>query len=611
MSDIPAGIPRSLRRAAILNRATVNLETRTVELAFSSEEPVDRPWGIEILGHDAGEVDLTWIGGGTAPLLMEHDTEDQIGVVDSATIGADRKARAMVRFSSSPCASEVLQDVADGIRANVSVGYEVLEWQQSQAPGMPPEYRATKWRPLEISLVALPADQTVGVGRGAEPIITTTPQPEPIVKEVRMADEIQAPPAPINPDVTAAVEARRQKEILDLAALANVRDMGVDAIMAGDSVELFRGKVLLARQGQQRPLGTPPTALDLTPKETQRYSLLRAIRGMVDKNWDEAGFELECSREVAKRLGRDARGSSFFVPLEVQERSGAAPSQRALAADFAAQGGFLVATQNQGFIQVLRNRSVAMKMGASSLTGIVGNITIPKQTAPATAYWLGSEQTAAPTSQQTFGQLSLTPHNVAAYTEVSRQLLLQSSPSADQLVMNDLAAVVALAVDLAAINGSGAAGQPLGIVNTTGIGSVSGALLSTIAYAGVINFQTLVATANALINPDAAGYVAATGVAALLMGRNRFTNTDTPLWSDNLFDGKIGGSRGMSSNQMTSGTMLFGDWSQLIIAEWGALELELNPYANFPAGIQGIRCFYTVDAGVRYAASFSYGTSIA
>jgi HK97 family phage major capsid protein len=167
--------------------------------------------------------------------------------------------------------------------------------------------------------------------------------------------------------------------------------------------------------------------------------------------------------------------------------------------------------------------------------------------------------------------------------------------------------VVALAVDNASINGTGASGQPLGIVGTAGIGAVTG---TTLAYSGVVEFQTDVLTANALVNPAAAGYVATPAVAALLSGRSRFTNTDTPLWEGSLMDGAVAGFRAMSSTQIAAGRMLFGDFSQLVIAEWGALEIEVNPYANFAAGITGVRAFYTVDVGVRYAGSFSYSTAI-
>jgi HK97 family phage major capsid protein len=609
--SLPKGVEARGLRSATIERATLNEESRSVELAFSSEAPVERWWGMEILGHSPGEMDSEWIGGGTAPLLLDHNARDMVGVVESVTLGDDRKARATVRFGRSARAEEVMRDVMDGIRTNVSVGYELLEVRLEKAEkGKPEVYRAVKWRPLEVSLVSIPADMTVGVGREAAAPPPVPAQPK--TQEVRMDPTTETkPPEGVNPDAVAAAEARRQKDIMALAELANCRDKGVDAILEGISLEAFRGKVLLARQGHQRPLGTPAAEIGLTGAETKRYSLFRAMQAAATNDWSDAGLELEAHKALEKRLGGTRQGKrSFFVPLEVQERPagiGHNSGQRDLSAVTGTAGGFLVATQNMSFIEILRARSVAMAMGATRMTGLVGNVTVPRQTGPGTANWLANETTATAESDQVFSQMALTPRNVAAYTEVSRQLMLQSDPSAEMLVMNDLAAVVALAVDNASINGSGAAGQPLGIVNTGGIGAVTG---TSIAYAGVLEFQTDVLTANALVNPAAAGYVATPIVAGLLAGRSRFANTDTPLWEGGLMDGRVAGFRGMSSTQIAAGRMLFGDWSQLVIAEWGSLEVDVNPYANFPAGISGIRAFYSVDVGVRYAASFSYSTAI-
>lgn len=592
----PKGAERRASRAANFERMTLNEETRSIELAFSSEAPVERSWGIEILGHAENEMDRGWIGGGTAPLLLDHDARHVVGVVESVTLGEDRKARALVRFGRSALAEEVMRDVADGIRTNVSVGYELLDIREEPAKkGEPQAYRAVRWRPLEVSLVSIPADMTVGVGREAP--ASVEPQPKTI-QETGMEPEVKEQPAQRADD--GAAEARRQKEIMDLATLANVRDMGIDAVLSGDTIELFRGKVVMARQGQAKPLGVAPAQLDMSPAEVKRYSLFRAMRAAAENDWSKAGLELEAHKELAKRFNDKLQGKrSFFVPLEIQQRD--------LSAVTASAGGRLVATDNMSFIEILRARSVAMRMGAMSMSGLVGNVTVPTQTGAATAAWLANETTAASESDQTFGQMALSPKNVAAYTEISRQLMLQSSPSAEQIVMNDLAAVVALAVDSAAINGSGASGQPLGIVGTAGIGSVTG---TTLAYAGVLEFQTDVLAANALVNPATAGYVTTPVVAALLAGRSRFTNTDTPLWQGNLLDGNVAGFRAMTSTQIAAGRMLFGDFSQLVIGEWGALEIDVNPYANFAAGITGIRAFYTVDIGVRYAAAFSYSTAI-
>jgi HK97 family phage major capsid protein len=422
-----------------------------------------------------------------------------------------------------------------------------------------------------------------------------------------------APPAGPTPDQRAAAEKVRRDEIIALGEMANCRDVAVQLVLEGKTIEEARGAILLHRGGS-RPLGNPPSALGLSENEAQRYSLFRAVRAVSENDWSKAGFELECSKALEKRAPerRERSARTFFVPLEVQERPNAglavAPrGQRDLTAGTGSQGGFLVATQNMSFIEVLRNRSVVMAMGATRMSGLVGNVTVPRQTGAGTAYWLSTEATAITEGDQVFAQMSLTPKNVGAYTEVSRQLLMQSDPSAEMVVMNDLARVVGIAVDAAAINGSGASGQPTGIVNTGSIGSVSG---TSIAYAGILEFQTDVLAANALINPATAGYVCPAAVASLLAQRQRFTSTDTPLWQGNLLDGEVVGFRAMSSAQVAASRLLFGDFSQLVIGEWGVLEVEANPYANFAAGITGIRAFYSVDVGVRYAASFSYSTAI-
>lgn len=163
-----------VNRAAQFDRATVDQDARTMELSFSSEEPYERYWGIEILGHNPDEVRLDRINDAGA-LLMDHNTKDQIGVVEKTWIDtATRKARALVRFGKSARASEILQDVIDGIRKNVSVSYNIQRMKLMKSEKIDgtnetvDTYRVTDWEPLEISLVSVPADVTVGVGRSAE-----------------------------------------------------------------------------------------------------------------------------------------------------------------------------------------------------------------------------------------------------------------------------------------------------------------------------------------------------------------------------------------------------------------------------------------------------------
>jgi HK97 family phage major capsid protein len=171
--------------------------------------------------------------------------------------------------------------------------------------------------------------------------------------------------------------------------------------------------------------------------------------------------------------------------------------------------------------------------------------------------------------------------------------------------MADLAQVLAIAIDAAVLSGSGAGGQPTGITNTAGIGSVTG---TTLGYAGLLEFQTDVAGAN--VQPLTGGYVTTPTVAALMMQRVKFTGTASPCWEGNVWDGQMCGFRAMSSLQMAAATMLFGDWSQVIVGEWGTLELDVNPYANFQAAITGFRAIVTIDCGLRYAGAFALASTI-
>jgi HK97 family phage major capsid protein len=258
-----------------------------------------------------------------------------------------------------------------------------------------------------------------------------------------------------------------------------------------------------------------------------------------------------------------------------------------------------------GFDELLRNISFAFRMGATRLSGLRDNVTIPRQSAAATAEWLTSETDTIGETQQTFVQLAMTPKTVGAYTELSRKLLLQSSIDVEGLVNADLAAVVALAVDVAVIRGSGGSGQPMGIDNVTGVGTVSG---SSLGIAGLLETQTDLAAANVL--PLRGGYVTTPAVAALMIAEVLYANTASPAWVGNVWNGTMMGFPAMSTNQVAAATMYFGDWSKCVIGEWGVLEIDTNPHANFPAGIIGVRALYSVDVGIRYPAAFTVATSI-
>ena len=599
-----------LERAFRVERSAINEETRTAELAFASETPYERWWGVEVLDCTATAMRMSRLTSG-GPLLCDHDTKDHIGVIESVQLGADRVARAVVRFGKSARAEEVWRDVVDGIRRNVSVGYQIHQAVLVETKDDKDTYRVTDWEPYEVSLVSVPADASVGIARDAsESPVIATPVTPPFIKESTVttaAPEVIAPAPVAAPAITSQdvrnAEAAARRTMIEMSAIGeqfsrfNGVALAKQAIEKGETVDQLRGQIMNAVTAAQT---TQATHLDLSAKEQKRFSVFKAIRALTDKNWRGAEFELECHSEILKRTGlQEAIHGGFYMPMDIQKRdlTVAAPTG----------GGNLVATdlQASSFIDLLRARSVLAKLGATMLPGLVGNVAIPKLTGAATAYWLTNEATAITESQQTVGQLALAPKNLGAYTELSRQLMLQSTPAAEALVMGDLAKVLALAIDLAGLEGSGSGGQPTGISGTAGIGSVTGTSLD---YADMIEFQTDVAASNALANGSA--YLTTPAVAGLLMQRQRFASTDTPLWTGSVLDGQAVGYSATTTTQMTAASMIFGDFSQVVIGEWGMLEIALNPYANFTAAITGIRAIQSVDVGIRQAAAFSRATSI-
>jgi len=610
---------------ARFQRDSVKEEQRTVELAFSSEEPVQRWFGKEILSHAKGAVDLERLNSGQANLLVNHDPSDWVGVIESARIDGDKVGRGVVRFGNSARANEVFRDVKDGILSSVSVRYRPIEMNRNSNIGkdQEDEFTITRWMPFEVSLVTVPGDHTVGVGRAAAPLHQLAATAAR--KENHMSKDGSAPAGGAADDVVVlddkpkidpvAIEKSRRRGIENLCKANKLDDATRDHwISSGASMDQVAEQMLgiMEERGRENPQSA--SKLGLTKKEIKKFNLCRAIDACGSRNWSKAGFEAECSGEISKRLGRlEADQNRFFVPLELQQRENRTAIEdlayslmkRDLTAGTGSAGGFLVETTNVGFIDLLRNRSVVMAMGARRLTGLQGNVAIPKQTVAASVTWLANEASTITEGQQTFAQVALTPKTVGGYTEISRLLLLQSNPSAEGLVMADLSAIVGLAVDLAALTGSGASGQPTGVINTAGIGGVTG---TSIAYAGIVEFQTDVATGNALTGN--CGFVATPVVAGLLKQRVKFTSTASPIWDGQLLDANVDGYRGLASNQVPTGDLLFGDFGQIVIGEWGVLELEVNPYANFQAGIVGVRALYSLDVGVRIPAAFSLATSV-
>ena len=586
-------------RSAVFERQSIMDEQRRATLAFSSEMSVDRGWGIEILDHSPESIDMEFIGSGRAPLLVDHEMADQVGVVEQIALGTDRVARAVVRFGKSARAEEIWQDVKDGIRSNVSVGYVINEMVSDGKKGDREIFRATRWMPLEISIVSIPADTSVGVGRSLEaPAPAPVADPTIIVKETKMSDDIK-------------VERDRVAAILELASRHNQREFGEAAIRDGASIEQFRG-ALLDKVGS-KPLSVS-NEIGMSDKEVRNFSFVRAIRALSNpqdrRAQEEAAFEFEASQAAQKKEGRDSRG--IMVPADVVYRDLTTST-----ASGTAKAGNLVPTDllAASFIDVLRNKMVLNQLGAQFLTGLSGNVAIPRKTAASSAYWVG--ENAAPTESTNapaFDQVTMSPKTLAAYVDYSRRLMLQSSLDIETLVRNDLATSIAVAMDGAAVAGSGS-NKPTGVLNTSGIGSVTlGTNGGAPTWAMVVNLVKEVEIDNALTG--AAAFLTNGQVKAKLASTSKQTSGvegNFILGPDmnNLYGFPIYVSQQVPSNLSkgsASGTlsaMIFGVWSDLLIGQWSGIDLMADPYTGSKEGTVRIVAFHDCDFAVRHPESFA------
>ena len=594
----------TLYRTARIDSSISDEESRSFELSFSSEEPYERWFGTEVLGHKSKEIDMDWLKSGTAPLLSDHAPDTQIGVVERAWVDG-KKGRAVVRFGKNDLAEEVFQDVKDGIKSNISVGYVVKEMKLISSEDNHETYRVTKWSPLEISVVSIPADKTVGIGRSEQKQKHKTI----IFEEVEMDKKEESKSIPDVPKVDekairaeiAKKEMDRIKEITALGETHNMKDLGMDAIKSGVSVDEFRADVLakLAEKGM-KPVETPNAELGMTEKEVKQFSFLRAIRAMANPNdhqaQKEAAFEFEASAEVSKKMGRAPKG--LYVPFDVLKRD--------LSAGIDTAGGYTVADDllTGSFIETLENAMVVRQLGATVLTGLVGDISIPKQTGGATGYWLN--EGGSPTeSQQTFGQLQLTPKTVGAYTDYTRKLMQQSSISVENFVRNDLALRLALQMDAKAYNGTGASGEPRGILETSGIGEVTLNATNAPDWGDIVDLETAVAVDNALTGTLA--YVSTATIQGAMKQTVKASSTNAQF----ILDGDmLNGYPFMMSNQVPAKYIIFGNWRELILAFWGGLDINVDTSTLSTSGGTRVVALQDVDIAVRHAESFARGYKV-
>lgn len=605
-----------------VNRDGINAESRTVELAFSSEEPYRRWFGIEILDHSGKSADLSRLNN-RHPLLLDHNPSKQIGVIESARIDGDKVGRAVVRFGNSPLAQEVFQDVQDGIRSHVSVGYIVNKMVlESEAKGEE-TYRVTDWQPLEVSLVSIPADPTVGVGRSAEQ------------QQRQYETEVEKPTPPANAgntkgnimttEANAAAEqaARAAGEQAALTRINSVLKLGEqyakydghriaqEVLRSGGSTEEFLTKItekITAKHSDVRQ-----DVVDLTPAEVKRWSLSRAVLASLGNDWKAAGFEREVSDEIAKKTGQKPEG--FYMPLSVLNKNVADVLKRDFNVGTAAEAGNLVQTtvMMDEFVDVLRNYLVMGRLGATMLYGLTSNIGIPRKTS-AGAISNVTEIAAFTETQPNTTLMTLSPKRVGAFVEPSKQAIQQVNASVDAMLQKDLVDGLAVQIENLAFNGTGTAPQPRGIIATAGIGAVVGGTNGAqFNWGHMVSLESACANANS--EPDiGAGYAFNTRTRGWLKTVQKATNLPF-IWD--VGNTPVNGYRaGVTNNLPNNGTkgtssgvcstaVFSSNWADLIIGYFGGLDVVVDPYSLATTGQVRITINQFFDTLVRQPASFA------
>lgn len=615
-------------------RATVSSEAPYPREMYDEEEKAWRR-GYEVLGHAEGEIDDSRMKDG----LIIQDTHwgDQIGIMRKPEV-KDGKIGGVIEFGCGERAQEIARDAAAGIRRNMSIGYIVKEYKKvGKAEDGLPIFRVTKWIPYEASFVNVPADTAVGVGRsqenknGGEPAATT--------KGIQIMDK---------PETKAGYTAEQKTKIRELASNAHVSGEEVAEILTSErSFEEVREELLNRREKYLAELAKKPAkpadesraVIDEGDKAKikKRYDLVKVIRyltEMADQKSSniDIGFEREVSDELVRQTGRANQG--ILLPDFVRAAANGADGSLTLGtpgyADDASTGGGISGIGGAGknlietlllagqFVEALVAALVIREqLGAEVLTGLVGNIAIPKG-GSISGGWI-TEGSNAPKKNPTFGQITATPHTYGAYVDITRKLLLQTSINVQSKILQWLMYACGSGLETAAFQGTGSSGQPTGL--TTALNSGATAWSNTPTFDKIVDLIAAVKTANAY--KPSMKFVGNAGVWAKLAKTRDFEvltdGADTPKnvaaigGSTRLLDtatNKVIGRDFVEANLMPNAKLLFGDFTQLTLCLWSGTDIIVDPYANSTNGGLRLVALQDSDVLIKEPAAFKLATGV-
>jgi HK97 family phage major capsid protein/HK97 family phage prohead protease len=590
-------IPKNEKRVSEIHFERGDESNDELTFSFSSERPIERWWGNEVLSHEPGAANLDRLNDRGA-FLFNHDRNTLLGSTLKAWIGADKRAYVTIRWADNPDAQRHRKDLQDGHLTHVSFAYDIQEWTQNKDSE---DIFVTRWEAFEVSLVTIPADPTVGVGRQEESLLHRSEEGKIMPSQERRIRE---------------QERARVSAIKNLAREHKMEEEGEDAIENDLTIQQFRELVLeRILSKKQEPIASASPYFG--SRSTERYSLAKAIQATVSGDWSKAGFERECDEELRHK---GFKSNGLLVPtglLGGQERA-------TYATGTPTQAGNLIGTEfrDDSFIGALRSRSVLMQMNPTFIEDCVGNIEIPRQSNVTSLGWVGENED-LPEADPRFDKIAMKPRTIGAFCTLSRMLSVQTTPQIEGLILLDFVAALAKELDVTVLHGSGVGNQPRGILNTPGVGSVvMGANGGTPTWDGIVELETLVSVADA--DTGSLGYVTNPNVRGKLKKTLKSSSANSDFcWQDSEIQngtGLLNGYRALSSSAVRSnltkgaGTNLsvlfYGNWKDIVLASWSTIALEIDPYHDFKKGTIGVRIMWFCDLALRHPQSFALSSDI-
>ena len=582
-------------------------DEQSIRMSVSSEAPVlsyvyfngEMQRAYEILDHAPGSVDMSRCKDGL--VILDTHGGDQIGLLSVEL--ADRKMGGLVEFCTGARAQEIRQDAVRKLRRNTSVGYRVdadsyrLEGEQDGIPVV----RAMSWMPYEASFVPVPADPSVGVGRAEAEVnkkIAGQPGKETKKMEPKEMAGLFARAAKFG------IEADKVQELIDdgkgraeLDAMI-VEKQAKDAEIAKKDAEALRKEVEALKA--RKPEAAQATKADIEAPavvigKDRKYSVMNVLRNLAGEKSD-VGFEMEISQELGRQRGKTPKG--VIIPFS-------ALSQRDLSVSGTLSATVATYLDSANFIDLLRTKYVIGQAGVTFMPGVVGNLSIPKMSAGATAYHVaeGSDITE---SAPTLANVTGSPHTIGALVDVTRRMLEQSTPAIEALVRTEIEERLMRGVQIAVFAGSGDSGQPSAITTAIGINNPS-VTQGAPTYAELLGFPGSIMADNA--EADGQKFIMTAKVwaklAATLVGADGARTVLDPVSKTCI------GFPYFTTEDVPANSLWFGDWSTVVVPFWGnGVEIASDNAKLFASGGITLRALLDYDVMVRQGAKLAYNTAV-